>query len=180
MSEPLDLPTREGYDLWSQIYDDEDNPLIALETAWITRLLGDVRGLAIADVGCGTGRHALAMAAAGARVFGLDFSPGMLAKARAKPGAGAVRLVQHDLTTGLPFASGSVDRVTCCLVLEHVAEPGERIRRDVADLSGRRLRSRLRPPSGDATPGNTGSIHRPGDGPQDPARGRATPALRPT
>jgi ubiquinone/menaquinone biosynthesis C-methylase UbiE len=122
VSEPLDVPTREGYDLWSQIYDDEDNPLIALETAWITRLLGDVRGLAVADVGCGTGRHALAMAAAGARVFGLDFSPGMLAKARAKPGAGAVRFVQHDLTTGLPLASGSMDRVTCCLVLEHVAD----------------------------------------------------------
>jgi hypothetical protein len=61
VSEPLDLPTREGYDLWSQIYDDEDNPLIALETAWITRLLGDVRGLAVADVGCGTERHALAI-----------------------------------------------------------------------------------------------------------------------
>jgi SAM-dependent methyltransferase len=106
MSEPLEVPTREGYDLWSQIYDDEDNPLIALETAWVTRLLGDVRG----------------MAAAGAHVVGVDFSPGMLAKLRAKPGAGAVRLVQHDLTIGLPFASGSMDRVTCCLVLEHVAD----------------------------------------------------------
>jgi ubiquinone/menaquinone biosynthesis C-methylase UbiE len=76
----------------------------------------------VADVGCGSGRHAIAMAAAGAHVVGVDFSPGMLAKLRAKPGAGAVRLVQHDLTTGLPFASGSMDRVTCCLVLEHVAD----------------------------------------------------------
>jgi SAM-dependent methyltransferase len=121
VSEPLEVPTREGYDLWSQIYDDEDNPLIALETAWVTRLLGDVRGLAVADVGCGTGRHAIAMAAAGARVVGIDFSPGMLAKARAKAGA-ALQLVRHDLTTGLPFASGSMDRITCCLVLEHVAD----------------------------------------------------------
>ena len=122
MSEPMEVPTREGYDLWSQIYDDEDNPLIALETAWVTRLLGDVRGLVVADVGCGTGRHAIAMAAAGAHVVGVDFSPGMLAKLRAKPGAGAVRLVRHDLAMGLPFASGSMDRVTCCLVLEHVAD----------------------------------------------------------
>jgi ubiquinone/menaquinone biosynthesis C-methylase UbiE len=122
VSEPLEVPTREGYDLWSQIYDDEDNPLVALETAWISRLLGDVRGLTVADVGCGTGRHAITMAAAGARVVGIDFSPGMLAKLRAKPGADAVRLVQHDLATGLPLASGSMDRVTCCLVLEHVAD----------------------------------------------------------
>jgi ubiquinone/menaquinone biosynthesis C-methylase UbiE len=122
VSEPLEVPTREGYDLWSEIYDDEDNPLIALETAWIARLLGDVRGLTVADVGCGTGRHAIAMAAAGARVVGIDFSPGMLAKLRAKPGASAVRLVRHDLATGLPLGSGSMDRVTCCLVLEHVAD----------------------------------------------------------
>jgi ubiquinone/menaquinone biosynthesis C-methylase UbiE len=53
------------------------------------------------------------MAAAGARVVGIDFSPGMLAKLRAKPGADAVRLVRHDLATGLPLASGSMDRVTC-------------------------------------------------------------------
>src|SRR4030095_421245 len=107
--------TREGYDLWSQIYDDEDNPLIALETAWVTRLLGDVRGLAVADVGCGTGRHAIAMAVAGAHVVGVDFSPGMLAKLRAKPGAGAVRLVRHELTNGLPFACGPRARGTSWL-----------------------------------------------------------------
>src|SRR5215470_17583455 len=99
MSEPVEVPTREGYDLWSQIYDDEDNPLIALESAWVMQLLGDVRGLTVADVGCGTGRHAIAMAAAGAHVVGVDFSPGMLTKLRAKPGAGAVRLVRHDLAS---------------------------------------------------------------------------------
>jgi len=122
--EPRVVPTREGYDLWSQIYDDEDNPLIALETASVEWLLGDVRGLTIADIGCGTGRHALAMAKAGAKVVALDFSVGMLAKARAKPDAPSVRLVQHDLTTGLPFASRSMDRVICCLVLEHVVDLG--------------------------------------------------------
>lgn len=121
-AEPRLVSTREGYDLWSEIYDDEDNPLIALETAWVRTLLGDVRGLTIADIGCGTGRHALAMAEAGAKVIALDFSVGMLAKARAKPGVAAVRLVQHDLTAGLPFASRSVDRATCCLVLEHVLD----------------------------------------------------------
>src|SRR5439155_585261 len=45
--EPRIVPTREGYDLWSQVYDDEDNPLITLETALVERLLGDVRGLTI-------------------------------------------------------------------------------------------------------------------------------------
>jgi ubiquinone/menaquinone biosynthesis C-methylase UbiE len=122
--EPRLVAAREGYDLWSSTYDDEDNPLIALETASVQALLGDVRGLTVADIGCGTGRHALAMAAAGATVIGLDFSEGMLARARAKPGAAAIRFVRHDLVSGLPFAARSVDRVTCCLVLEHVVDLG--------------------------------------------------------
>jgi ubiquinone/menaquinone biosynthesis C-methylase UbiE len=122
VSNPQVLPTREGYDRWAQIYDEEDNPLIALETALVRRLLGDVHGLTVADIGCGTGRHAIAMAEAGAKVIAVDFSMGMLAKARAKPGAAAVRFVHHDLTQGLPFASRAFDRVTCCLVLEHIVD----------------------------------------------------------
>jgi ubiquinone/menaquinone biosynthesis C-methylase UbiE len=108
--------------MWSRIYDDEDNPLIALETMQFRHLLGDVRGLTVADIGCGTGRHALAMAAAGATVVGVDFSVGMLSKARAKPGAATVHFVRHDVATGLPFVSRAFDRVTCCLVLEHVGD----------------------------------------------------------
>ena len=53
--------------------------------------LGDVRGLAVLDLGCGTGRHALWLAEAGATVTAVDFSEGMLSEARRKPGAAAVR-----------------------------------------------------------------------------------------
>jgi ubiquinone/menaquinone biosynthesis C-methylase UbiE len=122
VSEPQVVPARQGYDLWASIYDEEDNPLIALETSLVQRLLGDVHGLTVADIGCGTGRHAIAMAEAGATVIGVDFLDGMLAKARAKSGAAAVRFVRHDLTHGLPFASRTLDRVTCCLVLEHIGD----------------------------------------------------------
>jgi ubiquinone/menaquinone biosynthesis C-methylase UbiE len=122
VSEPRVVPTQEGYDLWAQIYDEEDNTLIALETTLVRRLLGDVHGLLVADIGCGTGRHAIAMAEAGATVIAMDFSRGMLAKARAKPGAAAVRFVHHDLTGGLPFRSRTFDRVICCLVLEHIVD----------------------------------------------------------
>lgn len=118
---PAILPTREGYDLWATIYDAEDNPLIALETAEMSRLLGEVRGLAAADIGCGTGRHALALAMAGANVTAVDFSEGMLAKAKAKPGAGQVRFVRADVEGTLPLPADAFDRVLCCLVLDHVS-----------------------------------------------------------
>ncbi len=118
------LSTREGYDRWSEIYDDENNPLIALEEPEVDRLLGDVRGLEVLDVGCGTGRHALRFADAGAKVTAADFSAGMLAKAKAKPGADRVRWVEHDLSRPMPFDDESFDRVTNCLVLEHIEDLG--------------------------------------------------------
>ena len=115
------VPTRAGYDRWAEFYDEEDNPLVLLEERHIGPLAGAVTGLAVADVGCGTGRHALQWAAAGARVTAVDFSEAMLQRARAKPGAGAINFVRHDLAKKLPLASAVFDRVFCCLVLDHIA-----------------------------------------------------------
>ncbi len=120
MPDSKDLPTREGYDRWAEIYDGEDNPLVMLEEDRMQGLLGDVRGLDLADIGCGTGRHSLPLAAAGARVTAVDFSEGMLAAARAKPGADVVRFIAHDLQTPLPLDTAAFDRVTCFLVLDHI------------------------------------------------------------
>lgn len=131
------VPTRSGYDRWAEIYDDEDNPLVLLEETHFPSLMGDVAGLTIADIGCGTGRHALRWAAAGARVTAVDFSEAMLQRARAKTGADAIHFVSHDLATSLPFESHTFDRVCCCLVLDHIsnadgflAELGRICRRD--------------------------------------------------
>jgi malonyl-CoA O-methyltransferase len=117
-----DIGTRDGYDLWASSYDDESNPLIALEEPEADKALGDVAGLDVLDVGTGTGRHALRLAARGARVTAIDFSDQMLAKARAKPGAARVRFENHDVTRRLPYADASFDRVLSALVLEHVPE----------------------------------------------------------
>jgi ubiquinone/menaquinone biosynthesis C-methylase UbiE len=119
---PQVVPTREGYDRWAASYDVKDNSLIVLETPRVRQLLGEVRGLIVADIGCGTGRHAFPLAATGATVVALDMSMGMLAQARAKVAAAAVHFVYHDLTQGLPFVSAVFDRVMCCLVLAHVAD----------------------------------------------------------
>jgi malonyl-CoA O-methyltransferase len=116
------VPTDIGYNRWAEVYDAEDNPLMLLEESKITPLIGDVAGLQVADIGCGTGRHAIRLAAAGAKVTALDFSEGMLVRARAKPGADSVRFISHDLAQRFPLESCSVDCVLCCLVLDHIAD----------------------------------------------------------
>lgn len=116
------LSTREGYDRWAEVYDTDGNPLIALEEPEVDRLLGEVAGLAVADIGAGTGRHAVRLAAAGARVTAVDFSEEMLKKAKAKAAARDVTFVVHDLTHGLPFHDASFDRVVCGLVVDHIAD----------------------------------------------------------
>ena len=85
-------------------------------------MIGDPRGLKVLDLGCGTGRHALWLAARGAAVTGVDFSEGMLEEARRKPGAEQVRFLCHDLHTPLPLGDGEFDLVVSGLVLEHLRE----------------------------------------------------------
>jgi malonyl-CoA O-methyltransferase len=119
------VPTQAGYDRWAKFYDAEDNPLVLLEEQHIGELIGNVAGMSVADIGCGTGRHAVRLAAAGAKVTAVDFSEAMLQRARAKAGTETVLFVRHDLTERLPLESATFDRVYCFLVLDHIPEPGK-------------------------------------------------------
>ncbi|WP_394831402.1 methyltransferase domain-containing protein [Pendulispora rubella] len=116
---PRVLATREGYDLWSEIYDSEQNPLILLEEPEVKFQLGNVHGLSVADVGCGTGRHAIRLAREGAKVTALDFSSGMMGRAKEKAVGCSVDFVMHDLRMPLPIPDRSMDRVISCLVIDH-------------------------------------------------------------
>jgi malonyl-CoA O-methyltransferase len=91
-----------------------------MESPLVEHFVGNVRGLSVLDLGCGTGRHSIWLAAAGATVTAIDFSEGMLAEARKKPGAESVRFLSHDLHNPLPFDGGSFDVVVSGLVLEHL------------------------------------------------------------
>jgi len=68
-------------------------------------------GALVADLGCGTGNHSGALRGRGLRVVGVDISPGMLEKARAKAGARGeqVALVRTDLQATLPLATNAFD-----------------------------------------------------------------------
>ena len=121
MSDSL-ASVRVGYDRWAAVYDHDANPLPALEEPIVRSIVGDPRGLEVLDLGCGTGRHTLWLAARGAAVTGIDFSEGMLEEARRKPGAEQVRFLCHDLHTPLPLRDDEFDLIVSGLVLEHLRE----------------------------------------------------------
>ena len=109
-----------GYVRLASVYDHDANPLLALEEPHMRQAVGGVSGLEVLDLGCGTGRHAIWMAAAGAMVTAVDFSEGMLAQARAKPGTESIKFLAHDVHHPLPFPGATFDLVVSGLVLEHL------------------------------------------------------------
>jgi demethylmenaquinone methyltransferase/2-methoxy-6-polyprenyl-1,4-benzoquinol methylase len=87
----------------------------------------------VLDACCGTGDLALAAAAEGGEVTGLDFSPAMLERAARK--SAEIEWVQGDLLA-LPFEDGSFDAVTVGFGVRHAED---------LDAALRELRRVLRP-----------------------------------
>ncbi|MEW5982036.1 MAG: class I SAM-dependent methyltransferase [Acidobacteriota bacterium] len=86
----------------------------------LAEALGDIRGRRILDVGTGTGRAALLLAARGAAVTGIDASPEMLRVAAARAGQEGLS-VRFDVGDAhrLAFDSSSFDAAVSLRVLMH-------------------------------------------------------------
>ncbi len=104
---------RAAYERWAHRYDSD----LVDELGWDKPLrVGDVvrrysePGSAVLDVGCGTGLVGAYLAAQGySNLTALDYTPAMLAQARAR---GVYRdLLLHDLHDPLPMPDGSFDVV---------------------------------------------------------------------
>lgn len=93
-------------------------------------------GMAVLDVGCGSGEDALALAAAlgpNSKVVGVDSSDQMLAAANHKKAGTPLPVsFQKADAAALPFDDGTFDRVRADRVFQHLADPapalGEMIR----------------------------------------------------
>src|SRR5205823_4757833 len=83
-AEPGGLSTADEYREWAATYDEPGNQLIDIEGPIVQRILDALPPADALDAACGTGRHTAHLAARGHRVIGVDASPEMLERARAK------------------------------------------------------------------------------------------------
>ena len=79
----------------------------------------------IADLGCGPGAHALALARRGYDVVGIDGSPRMVEVARTRAARDEVDATfdVHDVSAPFRFADASLGGVVAVLVLQHLPHP---------------------------------------------------------
>jgi ubiquinone/menaquinone biosynthesis C-methylase UbiE len=118
----LDVPELDvaaGYARWATSYDAAANPLIRVEEPVVRALVDRVPPGRALDAACGTGRHTAYLASRGHRVAGVDATPAMLEKARARVPSADLRL--GDLAA-LPFEDGAFDLAVCALALSHLPD----------------------------------------------------------
>lgn len=111
-----------AYDEWSASYDSDHNRTRDLDQTATRETLAQFQFKNILEVGCGTGKNTPFLSLLGDKVFSMDFSTGMLAMAREKVFSPHVHFCVADITRDWPIQAGTVDLVTCNLVLEHVED----------------------------------------------------------
>jgi ubiquinone/menaquinone biosynthesis C-methylase UbiE len=117
------MSVQEAYNEWSLTYDSDTNATRDLDQTVTRRVLGGLRVETIVEIGCGTGKNTKFFSELGKRVQAMDFSAGMLAKAKENVGqASNVSFSVADITRRWPCADRSAELGSCNLVLEHINE----------------------------------------------------------
>ncbi len=114
------MSIQNAYNQWSEIYDSNENLTRDLDQMLTRKAFAGQHFDSILELGCGTGKNTEFLVQIGGKVHALDFSEGMIEKARAKVHADHVTFTVTDLTKIWPCENAAYDLITCNLVLEHI------------------------------------------------------------
>jgi malonyl-CoA O-methyltransferase len=113
---------QQAYTDWSDTYDQDRNLTRDLDAIVTKEILANLRCESILEIGCGTGKNTALLARVGRQVLAIDFSTGMIEKAREKLSLANVTFNAADITHAWPGEDQSFDLVVCNLVLEHISD----------------------------------------------------------
>jgi len=111
----------EAYDRFTTAADSfSDN----LERPVIEKLVGNVDGARVLELGCGSGPYSLWLAQSGARVTGLDLSPTMIALANDHAHRRSLQIDFRvaDIRASLPFVASEFDLIITAAALHYVED----------------------------------------------------------
>ena len=111
---------RNTYDEWSGTYDSDENLTRDLDQRVVVELLSNLQFDSILEIGCGTGKNTVFLAQIGSIVYAVDFSTGMIEKAKEKVQADNIHFSIMDITKHWDFEDQFFDLIVCNLVLEHI------------------------------------------------------------
>jgi len=112
----------DAYNAWSATYDSDRNLTRDLDERVARDELQKFHSKAVLELGCGTGKNTTMLAGISERVHSLDFSVGMIEKARKRVAGANVTFEVADLTERWPVGDQLFDLVVCNLVLEHIED----------------------------------------------------------
>jgi malonyl-CoA O-methyltransferase len=116
------MEIQDAYNQWSETYDTDENRTRDLDQEVTRKRFADLHFDSILEIGCGTGKNTSFLAQIGRRLQAVDFSQGMIAKAREKVQAENVGFSIMDITRPWDFENASFDLIVCNLVLEHIQD----------------------------------------------------------
>ena len=118
----ISMKIEEAYTDWSVTYDLDRNLTRDLDQEVTRKTLANLRCKSVLEIGCGTGKNTAFLAQIGEHVRAIDFSEGMIERARRKLALENVTFDVADITLPWPCKDRAVDLIVCNLVLEHVRD----------------------------------------------------------
>ena len=116
------MSIQKAYNEWSGSYDTDRNLTRDLDQKVTREALTDLHFNSILEIGCGTGKNTVFLSQIGANVHAIDFSQGMIDRAKEKVQAENVKFSVADLTKRWPCDGAEFDLLVCNLVLEHIED----------------------------------------------------------
>ena len=126
---------KEAYKYWSIQYDTNINKTRDLEAVSLRESLSNYKFASCLEIGCGTGKNTEWLITKCDNILAVDISEDMLSIAKQKITDKKVSFLNIDISDNRNFTNEKFDLVVCSLVLEHIEDIRDIIKKIAAHLN---------------------------------------------